>query len=164
MSKHGLITDTGAFSRKLKYIINAHKKKTGKLEYQMAMDICMDQGYFNRLKHGKVRASSKTIRRLADYFGVSEDLFMEKEEREHMNRNVVLSGGDLVTLVQNFREALRKKEDKFSLPYSRDPFHPLEFDTRYCYYLLKYLESKYDVKLLTAEDDDMYKKSIGGDK
>lgn len=162
MSKRGIITDIDAFSRKLRHIISIHKEKTGKSAFQMSKDIYMDPAYFNRLKNGKVRPGSEIIKRLATYFGVSEDVFLEKEES--MGRNVVLSEGDLKTLVQNFREALRKKEDRFISPYSKDPDHPLEFVTGYCYYLLKYLESQYGVKLLTAGDDDMYKKRIGADK
>lgn len=164
MSKQGIITDVEAFSRKLRHVISIHKEKTGKSAYQMSKDIYMDPAYFNRLKNGKVRPGSEIIKRLATYFGVSEDVFLEKENNESMGRNVVLSEADLKTLVQNFREALRKKEDKFTSPYSKDPDHPLEFVTGYCYYLLKYLESQYGVKLLTAEDDDMYKKRIGADK
>lgn len=164
MSKHGIITDVDAFSRKLRHVISIHKEKTGKSAYQMSKDIYMDPAYFNKLKNGKVRPGSEIIKRLATYFGVSEDVFLEKENNESMGRNVVLSEADLKTLVQNFREALRKKEDKFTSPYSKDPDHPLEFVTGYCYYLLKYLESQYGVKLLTAEDDDMYKKRIGADK
>lgn len=160
MSKRGVITDIDAFSRKLRHVISIHKEKTGKSAFRMAKDIYMDPAYFNRLKNGRVRPGSEIIRRLATYFGVSEDIFLEKEN-ESMGRNVVLSEGDLKTLVQNFREALRKKEDKFTSPYSKDPDHPLEFVTGYCYYLLKYLESQYGVKLLTAEDDDIYKKRKG---
>jgi len=163
MSKRGIITDIDAFSRKLRHIISIHKEKTGKSAFQMSKDIYMDPAYFNRLKNGKVRPGSEIIKRLATYFGVSEDVFLEKEN-ESMGRNVVLSEADLKTLVQNFREALRKKQDKFTSPYSKDPDHPLEFVTGYCYYLLKYLESQYGIKLLTAEDDDMYKKRIGADK
>lgn len=163
MSKRGIINDIDAFSRKLRHVISIHKEKTGKSAYQMAKDIYMDPAYFNRLKNGKVRPGSEIVKRLATYFGVSEDVFLEKEN-ESMGRNVVLSEADLETLVQNFREALRKKEDKFISPYSKDPDHPLEFVTGYCYYLLKYLESQYGVKLLTAEDDDMYRKRIGADK
>jgi transcriptional regulator with XRE-family HTH domain len=162
MSKHGIITDVEAFGRRLRHLIEIHKEKTGKSAHQMSKDMYMDGAYFNKLKNGKVRPGSEIIKRFANYFGVSEDVLLEKKEDESaMGRNVVLSEADIKGLVENFRKALKSKADKFTAPYSKDPDHPLEFVTGYCYYLLKYLESQYGVKLLTAEDDDMYKKRKG---
>ena len=62
------------------------RKKKGISQLKLAMDLNMNQNSVSRYENGEREADYVTLIKIADYFNVSIDFFLERTDNPEMNR------------------------------------------------------------------------------